>query len=102
MTEQAKKTSWIAGLQIGLILTLMGIAYSAGLRMSAATSEIRRVDKRVENAEKDTQSVRRDLEKHDAWGKGEHKEFAHHLHQIDLKLTELTQILKRIEGHGHD
>ncbi|MHC4120438.1 MAG: hypothetical protein ACYSWO_23335 [Planctomycetota bacterium] len=73
MTAQTKKTTWIVGVEIGLVVTLLGIAYSAGLKMSTATHEIARVEELVGDVEEKNTKL------------------------IELKLTEQTQILKRIE-----
>jgi hypothetical protein len=97
MTQQTKKTTWIAGLQLGLILTLLGIAYSAGLRMSTATHEIARVDERIGDVEEDFEVCKVEFDGHVVKNEMDMNAINKHLHQIDLTLTEQTQILKRIE-----
>ncbi|MHC4700000.1 MAG: hypothetical protein ACYTFQ_05445 [Planctomycetota bacterium] len=97
MTAQTKKTTWIVGVEIGLVVTLLGIAYSAGLKMSTATHEIARVEELVGDVEEKNTKLNIKLDDHIDWGEAEHKEFTQHLHSIELKLTEQTQILKRIE-----
>jgi hypothetical protein len=97
MSPQATKTTWIAGLQLGLILTLLGVAYSAGLRMSTATHEIARVDERIGDVEEDFEVCKDEFIVHERSNEEDMKNINGHLHRIDLRLTEQTQILKRIE-----
>jgi hypothetical protein len=97
MSPQVKKTTWIAGLQLGLVVTLLGVAYSAGLKMSTATHEIARVDERIGDAEEDIAHGKHDFKVHVKDNAEDMDQINGHLHQIDIQLTEQTQILKRIE-----
>ena len=47
MSPQAKKTTWYSAAMITLIFTAISVAYTAGLKTSAAASKIKDVDTRV-------------------------------------------------------
>lgn len=97
MTPEAKKSTWLSVLLSGTIIAGLSIAYSAGVKTSAGAKEFEIVHERVGDVEEDFAVCKVEFETHEVRNEKEYKEINSHLHRIDLRLSEQTQILKRIE-----
>jgi hypothetical protein len=97
MSPQAKKSTWLSVILSGTIVAALGVAYSAGMYNSNVRGEISRVDERVEDNEEDMKEVASDLDRHIVKQTEDMEKMDGHLHRIDIRLTEQTQILKRME-----
>jgi hypothetical protein len=64
MSPEAKmriKTSWVSVSCVGLIVTMLGIAYSAGLKTAASATQVAMVNERVDDCEKEVEAVKDDV-----------------------------------------
>jgi hypothetical protein len=97
MSPTTKKSAWgIIGIGTGIV-TLVTFAYTAGVRTSASAHAVAFVNERVDDTQEDVEDIKASFNKHVETQAVETKKVNGHLHHIDIRLAEQTQILKRIE-----